>query len=93
MRFGAFFINPVGILPTGRVLTIFAERIKMSTQETFALSLCIFIAECMCIVSMTVCKTTAIKSMADRANAIFKNFPKTPGRVQEVKDVIVMMAA
>ena len=59
---------------------------------TFNEALCIFIADCMSVVSKEINRAAAIKEMATRANTIFKNFSPTPEKVAEVKAIILQIA-
>jgi hypothetical protein len=80
-------LNPVGIFPTGTKLTFFKEK-----TMSFAEAMCVFIADCMCVVSMGLDKAAAIIEMAVRANVAFKGFTSTPATVAEVKAVILSFA-
>lgn len=51
-----------------------------------------FIADCMCVSEMNLDKKSAIKEMASRANAVFKEYTPTPERVAEVKSIILAAA-
>ena len=58
---------------------------------TFNETLCIFIADCMCVISKKISKTNAIIEMSKKANLLFYNFPSTPEKVAQVKKVILQM--
>lgn len=60
--------------------------------STYDYALLVFIAECMCISGVTTDKATAIRMMADRANAVFKGTTRTRKRVAEVKSIITQVA-
>lgn len=63
-------------------------------DASFAEAMCIFIADCMSIVSKYAQdKAAAIKAMVESANAIFHNCPKTNETISEVMAVIRQMVA